>query len=493
MSRDGNFTASMSVHAGFYLPLSGVKAAFSPDEIRNLFEIYDYVPVYASTEVKNFSLLSFYESLNPSPPSCLLESMSGRDNNRFSVLAFHDMHILNPSLKKRCGIRIIRNFLNSIKVFSPDFPFFCGGIIGYFSYESGLFMQELEPVSLDGKEGYFFMPGKVVVHDRYENRVTVFLWLKSVHEVEKVYEELDYLLFSILSSREESTELGKPVLKERDLSEFESDIDKESFCQMVEKAKKYINTGDIFQVVLSRRLYKKSTAPPIEVYKRLRQINPSPYMFYLNLPHGVLLGASPEMMVKVENGVLRTRPIAGTRKVTHQGGTKEEYLLLLEDEKERAEHLMLVDLSRNDVGKVSLPGTVKVKEFFYPEIYSHVMHIVSTVEGVLKPGIDVIEAFAACFPAGTLTGAPKKRAMEIISELEGANRGFYGGSVGYIGFNQILDSCITIRAMWYKDGIYLLQSGAGIVEGSVPEKEYEETINKAKALIEAIKGAEEEG
>lgn len=264
-------------------------------------------------------------------------------------------------------------------------------------------------------------------------------------------------------------------------------VSKSRFLRTVEKVKDYIMAGDVFQTVPSLRLEMQPEVPPLEIYRALRRVNPSPYMYFLRMDAMTILGSSPEMLVRVKGRSLEYRPIAGTRK---RGRSEAEDLLLEDelrhDEKERAEHVMLVDLGRNDIGRVSEFGSVKVRDLMFVERYSHVMHLVSAVEGTLRKGLSAVDAFAACFPAGTLTGAPKVRAMEIIEEVEPVRRGIYGGSVLYADFAGNLDSCIVIRTMLMKGKKAYVQAGAGIVADSVPESEYQECLNKAQALVRAV-------
>jgi anthranilate synthase component 1 len=275
-------------------------------------------------------------------------------------------------------------------------------------------------------------------------------------------------------------------------SSLRSNLSKEEFIKGVEKAKQYIRAGDIIQVVLSQRFSAEIQCLPFDIYRALRSINPSPYLFYLKIDDMVLLGASPEVMVRLEGRQIELRPLAGTRP---RGRTPEEdrglEKDLLGDEKEKAEHIMLVDLGRNDVGRVAETGSVKVTELMGIERYSHVMHIFSNVSGSLVDGKSAFDVFRAAFPAGTVSGAPKIRAMEIIEELESVQRGPYAGAVGYFGFSGNMDTCITIRSILIKDRMAYVQSGAGIVADSVPEKEFKETLNKAQAIFKAIKLAEE--
>jgi anthranilate synthase component 1 len=264
-------------------------------------------------------------------------------------------------------------------------------------------------------------------------------------------------------------------------------VSKNHFLRTVEKVKEYIMAGDVFQAVPSLRLELEPGVPALDIYRALRRVNPSPYMYFLRFNDMTVLGASPEMLVRVNGRSLQYRPIAGTRK---RGRDEAEDLRLeqelRQDEKERAEHVMLVDLGRNDIGRVSEFGSVKVSDLMFVERYSHVMHLVSAVEGTLRQGLSPVDAFGACFPAGTLTGAPKVRAMEIIEEVEPVRRGIYGGSVFYADFSGNLDSCIVIRTMLMKDKKAYVQAGAGIVADSVPESEYQECLNKAQALVRAV-------
>jgi anthranilate synthase component 1 len=265
----------------------------------------------------------------------------------------------------------------------------------------------------------------------------------------------------------------------------------EQYAANVLKAKQYIAAGDIFQVVPSQRFSRPTSADSLAIYRAVRTVNPSPYMFHIRTGEGDLVGASPEMLVRVQEGMVETHPIAGTRwrgKDTAEDNALAEELLA--DEKERAEHLMLVDLGRNDVGRVSLPGSVSVPTFMTIERYSHVMHIVSSVTGRLRPELSALDALRACFPAGTVSGAPKIRAMEIIAELEDVQRGIYAGCVGHVGFNGDLDTCIALRTMVVKDGVAHVQAGGGVVADSEPDYEYRESCNKAAALLRAIELAE---
>jgi anthranilate synthase component 1 len=273
--------------------------------------------------------------------------------------------------------------------------------------------------------------------------------------------------------------------------QLSSTMSREEFLRAVEHAKEYVRAGDVVQAVISQRLSTRTSADPFDIYRALRIVNPSPYMYYLRLGDLRMVGSSPEVLVRLEGDRIDLRPIAGTRR---RGRDEEEDRVLerelLDDPKERAEHIMLVDLGRNDLGRVSRIGTVKVTELMAIERYSHVMHIVSNVQGMLEEGRDAFDLLRACFPAGTVSGAPKIRAMEIIEELERIRRGPYAGAVGYFGFSGNMDTCITIRTILMADGMAHIQAGAGIVADSVPEREYEETMNKAQGMIKAIEMAE---
>jgi anthranilate synthase component I len=270
-----------------------------------------------------------------------------------------------------------------------------------------------------------------------------------------------------------------------------SNVTQAEYERRVRVAQEYIAAGDIFQVVPSQRFSRPVTADPFTIYRALRTINPSPYMFYLHTPEGDLVGASPELLVRVEDGLVTTHPIAGTRR---RGVDDEEDTALAEellaDEKERAEHLMLVDLGRNDIGRVAKAGSVRVPKFMGVEKFSHVMHLVSHVTGTLRPDATALDALRAVFPAGTVSGAPKIRAMQIIAELEGQQRGIYAGAVGHVGFNGDLDTCIALRTMVVKDGVAYVQAGGGVVADSDPAEEFRESCNKAAALLRAIEEAE---
>ena len=367
---------------------------------------------------------------------------------------------------------------------------FTGGFLGYFGYDR---VQEIENIPLhptavdDVPDAMFGLFQSVVKFDHLQQLLTVThnILVEKNRPLSDQYNEGVKILSVIL------TQLGKPPLMENsfqcDLASVQHCADHDAFCSSVKRAKEYIHEGDIFQVVLSRRVQVPFSGDPFPVYRALRIINPSPYLFYLDYGSVNLIGSSPEVLVRVQDRAVVVMPIAGTRK---RGKTEQEDKLLeeelLRDEKEAAEHVMLVDLGRNDIGRVSEYGTVHVPVFKRLKRFSHVMHLVSEVKGKLKANSNSIDALRACFPAGTVSGAPKVRAMEIINELEPVRRGIYAGAVGYLSFDGTLDTCIAIRTIIAANGMLTIQAGAGIVADSVPELEYKETENKAQALLDAL-------
>lgn len=373
-------------------------------------------------------------------------------------------------------------------------PSFTGGLVGYFSYD---YIKYSEPtLNLDARDEDGFQDvdlmlfDKVIAFDNYKQKIILIVNIKT-EDLETAYHKAEMDLLSMKNIIENGKKAEKLPLKLT--SDFEPLFGEEEYCQMVEKARYYIKEGDIFQVVLSNRLEAQMEGSLLDAYRALRTLNPSPYMFYFSGSDGEIAGASPETLVKLEDGKLYTFPLAGTRprgKDDEQDQALERELLA--DEKERAEHNMLVDLGRNDIGKISAIGTVNVEKYMSIERYSHVMHIGSTVSGLIENGRDALDAIDAILPAGTLSGAPKLRACEIINELENNKRGIYGGAIGYVSFTGNLDTCIAIRLAFSKNGKVFVRSGAGIVYDSVPEKEYRECIQKAAAVRKALKIAQEE-
>ena len=469
--------------------------------------------LYSDTETP---ISIFKKVCETSSHAFLLESVEGGENlARYSFLG------LNPQVTiKARGNRIeftrdgkltrsqgnpvefIKTWMSRFRpVHLPGLPRFQSGVVGYFSYDTVGYFENIprtKPDPLELPDCYLMVPEILIVFDHVMNQLTLIrnVFVEEGLNTRELYDtavfELDFV----------ERRISEIVLVPRNYSSNDTEAEnlstssnttRQEYEAMVEKARKYIYDGDIFQVVLSQRLEMEIGADPFEIYRALRRINPSPYMFYLQLGDLRVAGSSPEVLVRVENGVATNRPIAGTR---HRSADPAEDLRLeqelLADPKECSEHVMLVDLGRNDLGRVCRYGTVKVTEQMVVERYSHVMHIVSNVEGILKEDSHALDVLGACFPAGTLSGAPKVRAMEIIDELEKEARGLYGGAVGYIDFSGNCDFCITIRTIVIHRRKAYIQAGAGIVADSVPAREYEETMNKAGALLKAIRQTEME-
>jgi anthranilate synthase component I len=382
----------------------------------------------------------------------------------------------------------------------PDLPRFAGGAVGYLSYDVSRLVESIPATVEDDlhlPDILFGVYDTVLAFDHLRQRIQIVSNIKTEEDGSPLGREPLLRRYREARRRIEATErlLSRPapaVRRRRSRgARWQVNISEGRYKASVRRAKDYIRAGDILQVVLSQRFTRRSPAGSFSIYRALRRINPSPYMYYLDFGEGSLAGASPEMLVRVEGDRIRTRPIAGTRP---RGRDEEEDARreaeLLSDPKERAEHVMLVDLGRNDLGRVSRPGSVEVTRFMQVERYSHVMHLVSEVAGRLIDGKDAFDGLLACFPAGTVSGAPKVRAMEIIEELETTRRGPYAGAVGYVDYSGTLDSCITIRTMVMKRGVAHVQAGAGIVADSIPGQEHRECVSKAGALIDAIERAE---
>lgn len=405
-----------------------------------------------------------------------------------------EMQIGNVKIETENPSEHIRQILADYK--SPRFaylPSFTGGLVGYFSYDYLGYSEPSVRCRVEDSEAFkdvdLMLFDKVIAFDHVRQKIILIVNM-SLDDIEVGYNKtvLELKQLVELLKKGEKKQETKGCLMGEVIPLFE----KEQFCGMVEQAKQYIREGDIFQIVLSNRLSAPFEGSLLNTYRMLRTINPSPYMFYFSGTDVEVAGASPETLVKLENGILHTFPLAGTRP---RGKTNEEDRALsqelLADEKELAEHNMLVDLGRNDLGKISRFGTVKVEKFHTIEYFSHVMHIGSTVRGEICKGKDALDAIEAVLPAGTLSGAPKIRACQLIGELENNKRGIYGGAIGYIDFTGNMDTCIAIRIAYKKNGKVFVRSGAGIVADSVPGKEYTECINKAKAVVDALKLAEE--
>jgi|UniRef100_A0A7C3V9J6 anthranilate synthase component 1 len=479
---------------------------------RQMAEQGNVVPVYREILGDLETPVSAYKKLRNQGPSYLLESVEGGEKwGRYSFLGF------NPSLILECRNRRVtlnrrgtlepldpeidpfqhlRRVLQGYSaVNTPGLPRFWGGLVGYLGYDMVRFIERLPELTppIPMPEARLVLADHVLIFDnlRQTIKVVVLCHLTPDVSLRRQYNQTVAEIHDIIERLRQPVPHGRsvPTAAGEGLS---SNLTQEEFEAIVVKAKEYIAAGDIIQVVLSQCFATPLTQDPLDLYRALRCINPSPYMFFLDTGDLKLVGASPEVLVRLEGNHIIYRPIAGTRP---RGATPEEDQALeadlLADPKERAEHIMLVDLGRNDVGRVSAIGTVRVPELFTVERYSHVMHLVSQVEGELAAGQDGISLLASTFPAGTVTGAPKVRAMEIIEELEPTRRGPYAGAVGYLGFSGNLDFCITIRSFTIYHNRVFLQVGAGIVADSDPTREYQETVNKAKALMRALELAEE--
>jgi len=492
-------------------------------EFRRLARQGNVVPVYRTIVADLLSPVSAFLKIAPQPAtgrrgesatrrySFLLESVEGGERvGRYTFFGADPFQVISCRGDRITVTRGAERREESGNIFAalrraaaryrsvtlPGLPPFTGGAVGYLSYEVVRLLEKLPPrvppdVELD--DAAFMYYSSLLAFDHVQHRL--FLIANVLTEegrgslrakYDAAVRQLDRL------ERQLQAPLRSPrPARPRGPLRVRANMTRAQYEAMVERCKEYIRAGDIFQVVVSQRLKAPQRVPPFEVYRALRVVNPSPYMYFLGMGDSTILGSSPEMLVKVSGRDVEYRPIAGTRP---RGKTEEEdrrlEAELRSDEKERAEHIMLVDLGRNDIGRVSEFSTVRPREIMFVERYSHVMHLVSSITGRLRDDADSYAALAACFPAGTLTGAPKVRAMEIIDELEPTRRGLYGGSVLYLDFSGNLNSCIVIRTVLVKDQRAYLQAGAGIVADSVPAREYEECINKAKAVLKAIELAE---
>ncbi len=477
-------------------------------------EGYNRVPVYRSVLADLDTPLSVYLKLADGPDAYLLESVEGGETwGRFSIIGLPCSRRYSLSGTRLTiyenGVGVhqeeVTDPLDYVSRLQDEFnaprmdelPVFTGGLVGYFGYE---IVQRFEPRLIDETkhdelgtpEMVLLLSEEVAVLDNLAGRLYLVVNVDPSRPGawDAAQSRLDELTHRL---RAASPGYGVPVshdpVAEKD---YHYGFSRGDFIKAVEKSKEYILSGDIFQVVLSQRMSVPFKARPLDVYRALRALNPSPYMYFIDLGDTQIVGSSPEVLVRVQNREVTLRPIAGTR---HRGDTPEEDLRLeeelLNDPKECAEHIMLIDLGRNDVGRVSTTGTVKVTDNMIVERYSHVMHIVSQVVGELAEGLNSTDALRSSFPAGTLSGAPKIRAMEIISELEPSPRGTYAGAVGYFGFNGNMDFCITIRTIAIVKDKLCIQVGAGIVADSSPEMEYEETLRKADAMFKTIERANE--
>jgi anthranilate synthase component I len=468
----------------------------SLEEIKQLRSQGNVIPVYKSVIADFLTPVSAFLKLEKDRSHAfLLESIEGGERiARYSFLG------VDPFLITRYRDGEPANFIQNLRetmgrfksVKLSNLPPFTGGAVGYFGYDMVRTIEDIPKTGIDdlGVDDAVLMFYKTVLafdHLRHQiHIISNILVDESQESIDVQYRRAVEEIQRIEALLRAPVEIPRVTRNDGDVV-VRSNFDKKDYLEAVRNAKEYIAAGDIFQVVLSQRFEVDLPTPSFEVYRALRIVNPSPYMYFLKMPETTIVGSSPEMLVRVRAREVEYRPIAGT---LPRGGTNAEDEAnaerLRNDEKERAEHIMLVDLGRNDLGRVSQYGTVKVEELMFIERYSHVMHLVSSLCGELRNGVDRWDALMACFPAGTVSGAPKVRAMEIIDELEPTKRGVYAGAVMYVDFSNNLDSCIAIRTLVVRGNKGYIQAGGGIVADSVPENEYMETVNKSRALIRAI-------
>jgi anthranilate synthase component I len=481
-------------------------------EFERLSRTGNLIPVYREFLADMETPVTAFRKLDGPYHSFLLESVEGGEKwGRYSFIGIGPSIIFRSRGQfveiKQLGrtifegqvddpIEKLREFMGRYRAVElEDMPRFFGGAVGYMGYDMVRFMERLPEKGGDDPmvyDMYFMIAHTIVIFDNVKNaiKVTINIFLDDDADPSAAYQEAAQQIEIIKGRLDRPLKAGVPAPGGHETQAPISLTTKDHFLKTVARGKQYIESGDIIQVVLSRRLMVKTTTDSFDLYRALRNINPSPYLFYLKFDRVTLVGSSPEVLVRLDRQRIEIRPIAGTRP---RGKTPAEddrlARELLADPKELAEHIMLVDLGRNDLGRVSEFGTVNVTELMRVEKYSHVMHIVSDIEGKIASGMDAFDVLRAAFPAGTLTGAPKIRAMEIIDELEPHRRGPYGGSVGYFGFSGNMDMCITIRTMVVKNGSVYIQAGAGIVYDSDPEREYQETDDKARGMMKAIEMA----
>ena len=478
----------------------------SLEEVKAMAGQGNLVPVYRSINADLETPVSAYLKVARPPYSYLLESVAGGERiGRYSFIGTDPYKVIKTGLGQPGGpvdpLTLVQEEMSKYKhIPVPGLPPFHGGAVGYLSYDTVSYFEPRVPVMPADPQGLpeavFTFGETILIFDHLRHDIKVVSHAHLDGDVETAYKDATGRIDEMVRRLSQPLELpaglepyngggpGEP-------GEVTSNFSREAYARAIKKCVEYVYAGDVIQVVNSQRFTRRTDAHPFQVYRCLRSINPSPYMYYLQLDDFQIVGAAIETVVMVEDGTAATHPIAGTRP---RGQTPEEDTALEEElkssEKQRAEHIMLVDLGRNDIGRVSVPGTVSVTQLMDVERFSHVMHLVSHVEGRLKPELTVYDALRSCFPAGTVSGAPKIRAMEIIAEIEGEKRGAYGGAVGYFSFSGNMDTALVLRTGIYKDGVMYVQAGGGIVADSVPDDEYEETRHKAGALLRAIDLAE---
>ena len=505
-------------------PATGIRSATSPtlDELRDWLTLAhprpSVVPIVREVMADTETPVSAYLKIRGERPGFILESVEGGERiarysfigtDPLAMLTFRDGRCVveraggGDVLESTDPLVTLEEQLAAYRSAVPPgvrLPRFVGGAVGYLSYESIRFFEDrvgsAPGPGLGMDDGRFMLVDSLLVFDNVSRTIKVVshVHLDDERGLDAAYafavgriDDLVERLRMPLARMPRGVDVADLPVGDR----HDPNTDPAVYREMVERAQEYIAAGDIFQVVLSQRVDVPTPVDPYTIYRALRTVNPSPYMFYLDFLDHQIIGASPELLVRLEDGVVTNHPIAGTRP---RGKTPEDdarlAVELLADEKERAEHVMLVDLGRNDVGRVAKPGTVAVTRFMEIERFSHVMHIVSSVDGKIRDGMSPLDALRACFPAGTVSGAPKVRAMEIIAELEVDRRGAYSGAVGYVDFNGQMDTCIALRTLVFKDGVASIQAGGGIVLDSTPQGEYDESYHKMGALLRAVELAE---
>jgi anthranilate synthase component 1 len=492
----------------------GVEATPSREEARRLFAGGDLLPVYRTLLADLETPVSVYHKLSQmGDMSFLLESVEGGEHvGRYSFMGVNPKSVIRVTdnqieLHKdgrtmqqimpegQDPLHVVEREFRRVKpVRVPGLPRFVGGAVGAFAYDVVRYFEKLPTTAereLEVPDVAFMLVDTLVIFDHAKHQLIVLSNAHNTGEIDTAYdaavERIDSIVDVLRAPMPTLPDDGEALH-----ADVQSNKTREQYQEMVRAAKGFIAAGDAFQIVLSQRFSRETNASALSLYRSLRATNPSPYMFLLRFSDQfTLVGASPELMVRLEDGIATTRPIAGSRPRGKDRVSDEKHAQeMLNDPKERAEHVMLIDLGRNDLGRVCDYGTVRVTEMMFVERYSHIMHIVSNVEGRLRAGLTAFDLLRATFPAGTLSGAPKVRAMEIIEQLEGTRRGVYGGAVGYFSYDGSMDTCITIRSALMQGNRVYFQSGAGVVADSVPETEYEETLHKARAMAMAIQRAE---
>ena len=479
----------------------------SLEEVKSLAGQGNLVPVYRSINADLETPVSAYLKVARPPYSFLLESVAGGERiGRYSFIGTQPYRVIKTGPGEAGGevdpLTLVQAEMDQYSLVPvADLPRFHGGGVGYLAYDTiSYFEPRVPPMPADPQglpQSVFMFSDTLLVFDHLRHDIKVVGHVRMDGDIDAAYREATGKIDELVRRLSQPLEmppamLGAPAVEGP--AEVRSNFTQPEYEEAVNKCVEYIYAGDVIQVVNSQRFSRETDAPPFQIYRALRSVNPSPYMYYLHLDDFHIVGAAIETVAQVQDGIVATHPIAGTRP---RGSTPQEDSALEQElktsEKQRAEHIMLVDLGRNDIGRVSVPGTVEVTELMGVERFSHVMHLVSHVEGRLKPELTPYDALRSCFPAGTVSGAPKIRAMEIIAEIEGEKRGPYGGAVGYFSFSGNMDTALVLRTGIYKDGVMYIQAGGGVVADSIPEDEYMETRHKSGALQRAIDLAEGRG